>query len=176
MPPRPMISAPPSVAWRACRSVATPAWARRHPCVAWQAYGVWRAHGGGRAQARSTPVGGCAKGAGGWVVILTGAGRAVGVGAAAGVNALLAGPPEQSGRSERSDRAGRGGTDEGGREGDTCEREGVAVPVFLKCRVPDSVTQECCGEECRKDQLYACCSSKSKLKSHRSAESAYEVY
>ena len=133
---------------------------------------LWRAHAGGWARARGTPAGGCARGAGGWVAILTCAGRAVGVGAAAGVNALLAGPPEQSGRGKRSDRAWRGGTDEGGREGDTCEREGVAVPVFLKCPVPDSVTQECFGWECGKYQLYACCSSKSKLKS---AESANEV-
>ena len=56
-----------------------------------------RAHAGGRAQARGTPAGGCARGAGGWVAILTGAGRAVGVGAAAGVNALQRGSRSRAG-------------------------------------------------------------------------------
>ena len=68
-----------------------------------------RAHAGGRAQARGTPAGGCARGAGGWVAILTGAGRAVGVGAAAGVNALLAGPPERSRAGGANGAIGQGG-------------------------------------------------------------------
>ena len=31
--------------------------------------------------------------------------------------------------------------------GGTCAREGVVVPVFLECRVPDSLILVCCGWE-----------------------------
>ena len=150
--------------------------------------GRMRAHAGGRAhagacwrmraQARGTPAGGCTKGAGGWMAILTGAGRAVGVGAAAGVNALLAGPPERS-RAERAGQTKRSGSEGWDRQGTKRVRHLWArrscCSGLLICRVPDSVIQECCRWDFGKYQLYACCSSKSELKFHGSAESAYEV-
>ncbi len=36
---------------------------------------------------------------------------------------------------------------EQGEVGGTCAREGVVVPVFLECRVPDSLILVCCGWE-----------------------------
>jgi hypothetical protein len=101
--------------------------------------GVWRAwQAGGRVrQALARWRGVLGAPAGGWgAAFLRGAGRVVGVSAAAGLNVhwqragLLS---ERVRQAERAGRAGRGETGEGGRVGGTCARAGVVVPVFLEC-------------------------------------------
>ncbi len=154
------VVAPSSVAWRTCRAggagagalasvrdvARTPAARAGAPSGGRAGAGVrvlrrrraqtgGRRRSGRRARARCRRVG-CDN-----LAILNGAGRAVGVCAAASMNEQRAGPLGQSGRAVP---VGRGWTGEGGKERDTCELEGVYVQVFLRCQIPDSIIQVCC--------------------------------